>query len=122
MQVVNAVEQQAVAAARQEMWMSLGRVAGAVGLVWVAVLAAVGAGASPLWWALVGFAASVLVDGLREAWSSIRCEREIRRCPTCRSASIRLAEAGRVWDRCSDSGHPDPVGRVPAARQAGEES
>lgn len=122
MQVVNAAERRAVSAAQQEMWMSVGRAATAGALVVIAVMVAMGDGASPLWWAAVGFAVSVLADGLHEAWSSVRCERDIRRCSTCRSASIGLAEAGRVWDRCSHAGHPDPVGQVRAARQMGEES
>jgi ABC-type Fe3+-siderophore transport system permease subunit len=108
MRVVNATERRALSAARQEMWMAAARAAGSTLLVAVAVLVAMGAGASPLWWVLVGVAVSVLADGLREAWISIQCERDVRRCSTCRAASIGLAEASRIWDRCSGAGHPDP--------------
>jgi hypothetical protein len=108
MQVVSTTERRALSAARQEMWMAAARAAGATLLVAIAVLVAMGDGASPLWWALVGFAVSVLADGLHEAWTSIQCERDVRGCSTCRAASIGLAEASRTWDQCSGAGHPDP--------------
>lgn len=111
MQVVNATERRALVAARQEMWASAARTVAVAVVTVIALMIAMSDGASPLWWALVGGAASALADGLHETWTAVRCERDVRVCSTCRSASIGLAEVGRVWDRCSGAGHPDPRAR-----------